>query len=66
MSYYDYEMGKKVDMMQLPFNGIIQGAMRRAAAESDKDLEMLKECFPKVWDDLYKRYNAPGGKLEND
>ena len=66
MSYYEYEIGRKVYMMELPFNGIIQAAMRRAADESDENLERLKGCFPEVWDDLQKRYNAPGGKLEND
>jgi len=66
MSYYDYEVGIKLEMMELPFYGIIQGAMRRAAAESDKNLDMLKRCFPEVWDDLLRRYNAPGGKLEEE
>ena len=66
MTYYEYEVGKKLEKMELPFYGIIQGAMRRAAAESDENLEMSKGCFPEVWNDLKKRYNAPGGKLEED
>jgi hypothetical protein len=63
MSYYDYETGRKLEMTELPFYGIIQAAMRRA---DNENLEKLKGCFPEVWDDLQKRYNAPGGKLEND
>jgi len=45
------------------FGGVIQCAMR--LADSD-NLKKLKFAFPKEWDDLQKRYNAPGGKLEGE
>ena len=63
MTYYEYEIGRKVEMMELPFYGIIQGAMRRA---DNINLEILKGCFPEVFNDLKKRYNASGGRLEED
>lgn len=66
MTYHDYVVGKWLYERHPSLNGIIQAAMRKAADESDDNLEKLKGCFPEVWDDLYKRYNAPGGKLEND
>jgi len=63
MTYNDYICGRELDVHDHPFYGLIQAAMRRA---DTKNLEMLKTCWPEIWDDLQKRYNAPGGRLEGD
>ncbi len=63
MSRYDYEQGKKIEMCQYPFYGLLQATMR----QSDTDnLEKLKTAFPEVWKELQDRYKAPGGFLDSD
>jgi hypothetical protein len=36
-------------------------AMRQADTDN---LEKLQASFPETWDELHRRYNAPGGVLE--
>lgn len=42
------------------FYGLLMAAMRQADTQN---LELLKSVFPDVWDELVKRYHAPGGCL---
>ena len=63
MSLRDYEIGHKISCMGYPFNALIQAAIRKA--DSDNTLK-LKEVFPEIYDELLKRYNAPGGKLPGE
>ena len=58
MSYYDFQRSKEIAVE--PFYGIIMAAMRNA---DDNNLEKLRRAFPNVFEELRKRYNAPGGCL---
>ena len=42
------------------FYGLLMAAMRNA---DTKNSEKLKTAFPEIYDELQKRYNAPGGAL---
>jgi len=67
MSLYDYKKGQELNLYcmknHIPFYSVIQYAMRRA---DSVNLEKLKAVFPYQWEDLQRRYNAPGGILEED
>jgi len=60
MSYYDYRMGQRIELERYPFYALIQAAMRQA---DTPNLQMLKESWPEVWEELETRYNAPQGLL---
>lgn len=61
MSHYDYK--RSIETHNFPFYALIMGAMRQADTDN---LEKLKDAFPSVWDELYARYNAPGGYLPDE
>ena len=65
MSLYDYEVGQRVVTQygDDEFYGLIQACMRLADTDN---LQRLKIDWPEVWDDLQKRYNAPGGLLAGE
>lgn len=59
MSLYDYKMSQEIEG-KYPFYALIMTAMRQADSDN---LELLRQAFPRVWQELYERYNAPGGVL---
>ena len=65
MSLYDYKIGQKIwsKYGDDEFYGLIQACMRLADTDN---LGALKRCWPSVWEDLQKRYNAPGGLLPGE
>lgn len=63
MSLYDYDYGRILEKDNVPFYALIQAAMRRA---DSTNLELLKGCWPEIWDELQKRYNSPGGILRGE
>ena len=63
MSLYDYRMGQEIQGLGYPFYALIQAAMRQADTDN---LVLLQEAWPRQWEDLQMRYNAPGGILEGD
>jgi len=63
MSLRDYQMGLQIECKGYPFYALLQAAMRQADSDN---LEKLQEAFPKVWQELAERYNAPGGVLEGE
>lgn len=67
MSIEDYNSGQALELLclrkEISFYGVIQCAMRKA---DSNNLESLKMAFPKTWEDLQARYNAPGGVLPGD
>ena len=63
MSRYDYEVSRKIDAMDPPFDAIIMAAMRKA---DSSNTDRLQRMFPAVWNELKARYNAPGGKLQGE
>ena len=63
MSLFDYQQGMRLAMASYPFYALIQAAMRGADTDN---LGKLKTAFPDIWDELQKRYNAPGGLLPGE
>jgi len=60
VSYHEYKASQKLEMEDVPFYAIIMAAMRRA---DDNNLDKLKQAWPEIWDELFARYHAPGGKI---
>ena len=63
MSLYEYRESQEIDSKQYGFYSLIMAAMRQA---EDINISKLKVLFPDIFNELQARYNAPGGKLEND
>lgn len=63
MSLYDYKEGKKISALDPPFYAIIMAAMRQA---DSNNLALLTDCWPSVYVELRRRYDAPGGIIEGD
>lgn len=63
MSHYDYEISKKIAANDYPFYALIMAAMRQA---DNNNLELLKQCWPGIFSELFLRYNAPDGVLPED
>lgn len=58
-----YRQSLSVSMDDPSFYALIMAAMRKA---DDINIEKLKSVFPDVYSELYARYNAPGGCLDQD
>lgn len=63
MSHYDYIIGREILSSDPPFAALVMAAMRKA---DDNNLEMLKDCWPEIWEELEARYMAPDGYLPED
>ncbi len=63
MSLYDYRESQEIAAKDYQFYALIMAAMRKADTDN---FEKLKEIFPEVWEELCKRYNAPGGSINGD
>lgn len=62
MSLHEYRESQKASS-EYDFYALIMAAMRNA---DDNNLAGLRAIFPKTYSELIKRYNAPGGLLENE
>jgi hypothetical protein len=63
MSYHEYKCSQELGIQPWPFYSLIMAAMRQA---DTGNIKLLKEAFPKVWEELEKRYHAPGGVLPEE
>ena len=63
MSHYDYKCSMKIAGEGYSFYALIMAAMRQA---DDKNLDMLRGCWPHIYKELFDRYNAPGGLLDHE
>lgn len=63
MSRYDYMASMEIVQKDYPFYAMIMAAMRKA---DNINIEMLKRCWPDVWQELQERYYAPGGFIEGE
>ena len=64
MSFYDYKLSEKLSEDDVPFYALIMAAMKKA--DNINEIK-LREAFPELWEELYKRYHAPfPGELENE
>ena len=63
MSFYDYKVSKEIELKGFPFYSLIMAAMRQADTEN---IEKLRQAFPQVFYELFKRYNAGGGYIDDE
>jgi hypothetical protein len=63
LSLHGYLAAVELVKKDEPFFGLIMAAMMKA---DDHNLVRLKVCWPDVWDELEKRYHAPGGRLPEE
>jgi hypothetical protein len=63
MTLFEYKEGQEIAAKDPTFYALIQAAMRKADTEN---LELLKRSWPKIYQELLVRYNAPGGKLPEE
>lgn len=63
MSRYDYERSSAMECADEPFYGMIMGAIRKADTDN---LVRLRDAFPETYNELLRRYHAPGGRLPGE
>lgn len=63
MSLYDYQRSKVLAAHDEPFYALIMAAMRKA---DDANAKLLSAAWPGVWNELWRRYGAPGGRIGNE
>jgi len=63
MGLYEYKLGLEISAKNYPFYALVQAAMRQADSDNAQRLE---RAWPRVWEELLARYNAPGGLLPGD
>lgn len=63
MSYYDYKASIVINQQDHPFYALIMAAMRQA---DDENIKRLKQAFPRTWEELERRYHAPGGLIDDE
>ena len=63
MSLYDYKRSQAIAMQDEPFYALIMAAMRQA---DTPNTEKLRHMWPEVYEELYYRYNAPGGMYPSE
>ncbi len=61
ISLYEYEQSKKIAAQGYPFYALM-GALMRAA--DTRNTELLRQCWPDIWESMQRRYNAPLGVVE--
>ena len=60
MSLHEYKQSIELYDKDYPFYALIMAAMRKADSDNER---LLRDAFPRVWDELQARYDAPGGVL---
>jgi hypothetical protein len=63
MGLYEYTVSGDLDRQDIPFYALIMAAMRRADSDN---LLLLQRAFPETWEELQRRYDAPGGRLPHE
>jgi len=63
MSLFDFRKAVELKRKDVPFYALIMAAMMRA---DHINSHLLKSAWPEVWEETSRRYNAPGGILEED
>lgn len=63
MSLHEYTISRKLSADDPPFYALIMAAMRQA---DTINFLILQQAWPDLSAELKKRYNAPGGCLNDD
>ena len=63
MSLYDYRVSKEISAQDYPFYALLMELIRQA---DDENTEKIKNAWPDVYEEMRRRYNAPGGELLGD
>lgn len=63
MSLHSYMVSYDLATHDYPFEALIMAAMRKADTRNSR---LLHDAFPAIHDELYARYNAPGGRIGDE
>lgn len=63
MSLHDYREAQEINSKDYGFYGLLMAVMYKADTENT---EKLKEGWPEIYDELYRRYHSPGGFLDDE
>lgn len=63
MSLYDYQVSQEISAKDPPFYALIMACFRKA---DYYNLGKLRLVFPIEWVEFQMRFNAPGGRLEEE
>jgi hypothetical protein len=63
MSLHEYQSSLELFHKDTPFYVLIMAAMLKADSKNEMKLRAM---WPHVWEELQKRYHAPGGLLPED
>lgn len=63
MSYHEYIASVEIGKQDYPFYGLLMAVIRKA---DSINLQKLQFAWPHLVDEFHRRYNAPGGVLEED
>lgn len=63
MGLHSYLRSIELNKHNYPFYTLIMSAMRKA---DSINIELLKEAFPDIYEELDARYNAPGGRIGDE
>lgn len=63
LSLHSFHAGMELAKSDPPFYALIAAAMVKADTHN---AELLRACWPQVFEDAQKRYNAPNGMIEGD
>jgi hypothetical protein len=63
MSLHSFKVSEALFRADPPFYALIMAAMRKA---DTANLLKLQALWPEVWEELAARYEAPGGRLDNE
>jgi len=63
MSLFDFRKAVELKRKDVPFYALIMAAMMRA---DNINSQLLKAAWPELWAETERRYNAPGGVIEED
>lgn len=61
--YHAYRVSQELGIGDPPFAAFIFAAMRKADTQNTA---ILKAAYPNLYEEMEKRYWAPGGMIDND
>lgn len=63
MSLYEYKVSQEISAEDPPFYALIMACFRKADTYNQG---LLRIAFPQKWNEFIGRYNAPGGRLNEE
>jgi len=63
VSSYDFSIAEQIHRNDPPFKALIMAAILKA---DEVNKRLLKVAFPDLTEEVWLRYNSPGGRIETD